>query len=55
MMSGLNGPTGQIVLWSVVEDSSIEHEFVREEQTSVMAHRACLVIVTPTNVKVCAS
>jgi hypothetical protein len=55
MMSGLNGPTGQIVLWNVVEDSSIEHEFVRGEQTSVMAHHACLVIVTPTNVKVCAS
>lgn len=55
MMSGLNGLTGQIVLWNVAEVSSIEHGFVRGEQMSVMAHHACLVIVTPTNVKVCAS
>ena len=53
MMSGLNGLTGQIVLWNVVEDSSIEHGCVRGEQMSVMAHHACLVIATPTNVKVC--
>jgi len=51
MMPGLNGLTGQIVLWNVVEDSSIEHGFVRGKQTSVMAHHACLVIATPTNVK----
>lgn len=51
MMPGLNGLTGQIVLWNVVEDSSIEHGFVRGEQTSVMAHHACLVIATPTSVK----
>jgi hypothetical protein len=51
MMPGLNGLTGQIVLWNVVEDSRIEHGFVRAEQMSVMAHHACLVIATPTNVK----
>lgn len=51
MMSGLNGQTGQIVPWNVVEDSSIEHGFVRGEQMSVMAHHACLVIATRTNVK----
>lgn len=55
MMSGLNGLTGQIVPWNVVEDTSIEHGFVREEQMSVRAHHACLVIATPTTVKVCAS
>lgn len=55
MISGLNGLTGQIVLWNVVEDSSIEHGFVRGEHMSVMAHHVCLVIATPTNVKVCAS
>jgi len=55
MMSGLNGLTGQIVPWNVVEDSSIEHGFVRGKQTSVMAHHECLVIATPTNVKVCAN
>jgi hypothetical protein len=54
-MSGLNGQTGQIVPWNVVEDSSIERGFVRGEQTSVKAHHACLVIATPTNVKVCAN
>lgn len=55
MMSGLNGLTGQIVLWNVVEDSSIEHVFVRGEQTSVMANHTCLVIATHTNAKVCAN
>jgi len=53
MMSGLNGLTGQHVLWSVVEGTSIGHAYVRGKQRSVKVHHICLAVAIHISAKVC--